>query len=432
MKPLLLLVPLFGGCSLLFDGKDLSGRGDLGATAGDDLAGAGGAVDLAGGSADLAGSSGDLGPRLATLSFSAGTAVVVGGSPWALGVGDFDGDGHIDVATANNGTKDVTLLFGDGHGALGDAHLLTMPQPAGASTCTPYALTVANLDGKGPVDLAVTCSDLGSVNGGAVYLGAASRVFAIQTLSALQTTTAIHPESIAAGDFNHDGKLDLAVGAYTQPGQVLLYYGAGDGTFAAASTLVAGPTVTTVAVGDLNGDGRDNLVAANGAAGTVGVYLQEPATNSLSSAVDYNAVSNPDGVRLFDLNHDGHLDIVTCDPANFGVVVLLNAASGNGTFPAGAGGAEPPEYAVHAAPTRPAFADFDLDGNLDIVTANPNGSVDVLRGLGDGTFKPALTLSGAAPSDVQVADFDQDGLVDFVVSNNRNPGSVTIYRNTSH
>ena len=118
---------------------------------------------------------------------------------------------------------------------------------------------------------------------------------------------------------------------------------------------------------------------------------------------------------------------------NDGVVVLLGAASGDGTFPGGAGAAKPPEYAVDLTPGNIASGDLDADGNIDLVTANQGGeSIDILRGKGDGTFFPSLKRVETTPSDVKIGDFNEDGLPDIVVSNNRDPGGVTLLLNTSH
>ena len=323
-RPSLLVVALLiaPGCSLLFDGHDLHGKGDggdgdmgIGEELGsDDLAGDHLADDLAG-SGDLGGG-GDLAHRL-TMSFAetASSPVAVGHAPYALRVGDFDGDGHLDVVTVNNTSADLSFLFGDGQGGFTAALNLVIPQPGSTGTaCSGYALTVGNFDGVGAVDVAATCTDQNTVNGGGVFLSNGNRTFTLKAITGLQSTARYQPQSIAAGDYDHDGKLDLAIGAYTQPGSVMIFKGNGGGTFATSPTKTFSVTgsITSVATGDFNGDGRDDLVASNGL-GNVTVFLQAPANNTLAAGVDYNAWSGSTGAHVVDLNHDGHLDIQTCD-----------------------------------------------------------------------------------------------------------------------
>jgi hypothetical protein len=375
-----------------------------------------------------------------TLSLAAapGAPVHIGGTPLQIAVGDFDGDGHLDVATANNSSANLSFVFGDGKGSFSPPLNVPMAQPnIGPPTCQAYAIVAGEFNGVAPIDVAATCTDGGNVNGGMVVLGDTMRKLLPKPIAALQAIkTQVLPESIAAGDFNHDGKLDLVIGGYNQPGQILILNGNGDGTFAVTPNsfpIVGGGSIESLAVGDLNLDGRDDFVASNDALGEIHVFLQATNGTIPTTPATYNGISASMGVRLSDVDHDGWPDILACDAANWGIVVMINGK--DGTFPTAAGNRQPPEYGSTSANPWHVFAgDLDKDGALDLVsTAYNANALDIFLGKGDGTFgKPTPHTNAMEPNDVVIADFNADGLPDVVYIEGFDPGGVFLLLNTSH
>src|SRR5215467_9061429 len=178
------------------------------------------------------------------------------------------------------------------------------------------------------------------------------------------------PVSVAVGDFNGDGLQDLAVAnheAYEGPDGVSVLLGNGDGTFQTARSLGAGSSPSSIAVGDFNRDGIQDLAVANNGFGSNNVsVLLGNGDGTFQAAVNFGAGNNPFYIAVGDFNGDGVQDLAV---ANYG--------------------------------------DFD------------SGNVSVLLGNGDGTFQTARILgAGSNPSSIAVGDFNRDGIQDLAVANN--------------
>ncbi|HEX5497638.1 MAG TPA: VCBS repeat-containing protein [Thermomicrobiales bacterium] len=302
------------------------------------------------------------------------------------------------------------------------------------NNCAPYAIAAGRFNADAIDDVVVTCTDLDAANYVYFLAGATNHNYQPVEIPALTTTSAIKPEGIAVGDFDHDGLRDLVI-ANAGVNQIWELRGKGDGTFAATATkLAAGDYARSLAVGDFDGDGKDDVAAADYDDAKLTVYLQGP--SGLAAGASYNTFGDNNGVAAGDLDGDGHGDLVTADSINNGVAVLIGSKTAAGTFPTATGTAQPPEYAAHPTPAAVAIADFNRDGKLDLAVANainPSGSIDVLLGNGDGTFGSAISLGASdTPVDIQIGDFNEDGLPDIIVTNNSAAPAVTVLLNTSH
>lgn len=226
-------------------------------------------------------------------TFQAAVNYGTGSGPWALAVGDFNGDGKLDVVTANIASNSISVLLGNGDGTF-------QPAVSYASGAQPMAIATGDFNGDGKLDLAVT-SDIGA--NVSVLLGNGDGTF--QT--AVNYNTGGEPRSLALGDFNGDGKLDLAV-ANRSDSNISVLLGNGDGTFQAAVNYAVGITPEALALADFNGDGKLDLVTANTNSSNVSVLLGN-GDGTFEAHMDYSGVLQPESLATGDFNGDGRIDL---------------------------------------------------------------------------------------------------------------------------
>ncbi len=380
---------------------------------------------------------GTVGILLGNGTGSFGSAVnygVGGGNVESLIVADLTGDGKPDVIAANGGSGDVGVLMGNGDGTFQNAVAYS---PGGQYA---FTLAAADVNGDGKLDLMVLyecddCTD-GTV---AVLLGEGNGTFYAAPGYSVPSV-----DSIVAVDVNGDGKLDLvmsgpdaggAIGSSKGGMSVLL--GKGDGTFLPATNYVTdGFYSNGVAVGDLNGDGKpdvmvssDCLGRSNCQEGTVSVYIGKGDGTFRNPSRYLSGGGNANGVATGDLNGDGKPDMVVANncapsPNCGGGVAAVFLGNGDGTF------RKPVLYNSGGYEARSiTLADVNGDGKLDLIVTNcagassncggVNGAVSVLLGNGDGTFRPAVSYSsgGVGAVSAAVGDMNGDGKLDLVVSN---------------
>jgi hypothetical protein len=391
-----------------------------------------------------------------TLSFAPATSYAAGGNPVFVATADFNGDGRADLAIPDLGLPGmISVLLGNGDGTFQPA------VPYATATPAPVAIAVADFNGDGKVDLAVA-TDSGA-SGFSIFLGNGDGTFqAAIGYGVLGSVT----NSIATADFNGDGKADLAVanGGSSVIGPVPSNYvsvvlGNGDGTFrTAVNYFTVGNEPSSIAIADLNGDGKADLAVADGL-GTVDVLIGNgDGTFQTSAAYDCTvanagSVCEPKGLAIADFNHDGKADIAVANagPAELGptapwsnVSILLG--NGDGTFP------DPVNYAAGSGPISQnagayspqsiVTADFNGDGNADLAVANysdenvDSDNVSVLLGNGDGTFQTfVLHAVDSVLSSLATGDFNGDGQPDLAVANGNledtGSNSVDVLLNTS-
>ena len=221
-----------------------------------------------------------------------------------------------------------------------------------------------------------------------------------------------NPAAVAVGDFNGDGKMDLAVVNFGDPsvndnGSVSILLGNGDGTFQPANNMVTGKNPSSIAVGDFNGDGRVDIVTVN-SDNTVSSLLGN-GDGTFQAHVEYGTGSGPEFVAVGDFNSDGRPDLVVTNSGGGSVSVLMG--NGNGTLQSHV------DYPTGGAANGVAVADLNGDGKLDLAVAAGNGLV-VLAGKGDGTFMQIWSSAalGIRSSSVTIGDFTNDGRPDVVLS----------------
>jgi Bacterial Ig-like domain (group 3)/FG-GAP-like repeat len=270
----------------------------------------------------------------------------------------------------------------------------------------PYCAAAGDFNNDGKMDLAVSNGN----NTVSVLLGNEDGTF--QPQMTYNTDPNGTPYAIAVGDFNEDGNTDLvvtnSVGGSSDTVSILL--GNGEGTFQPQQTYSVGFGAQGVAVGDFNYDGSADLAVTNDRDNTVSVLLGN-GDGTFQSQVTYAVGNQPSSISTADFNGDGQTDLVMSNLGDNSVSVLLG--NGDGTF-------QPQvAYAVGNYPVGVAVGDFNGDGNADLAVANGNDStVSVLLGNSDGTFQSQVAYAtGTFPFGTVVDDFDGDGKADLATPN---------------
>ncbi len=252
---------------------------------------------------------------------------------------------------------------------------------------------------------------------GSAALGAATRT---DSLAAQSTyTTGDHPQAVAVGDFDNDGKLDLVVANYGS-NTVSFMKGNGDGTFQSKVDYATGTNPISITVGDfVTADGKLDLVVANWGSDTVS-YLKGNGNGTFQTQVTFSTGHHPTAVGVGDFKADGNLDlaIVNYDDAT----VSVRLGSGSGTF------GSITNHTVGTHPRGIAVGDFDSDEKLELAVTNAgSNTVSWLASNGDGSFKTKVDYTtGTSPYGVEIADFNRDGHLDMAVANNGS-GSVSVF-----
>jgi hypothetical protein len=343
-------------------------------------------------------------------------------TPVAIVAGDFNGDGHLDLAVAGINYNDynpvtqsyvseVLVLLGNGDGTFQPPVVYVTGAVGFGFGQESGAIVAGDFTGDGKLDLAVANSGGSDQNGNplpsevSILLGNGDGTFQPE----VQYAVGLNPTSIVAGDFTGNGHLDLAIacrgdeGSYppgTDPGGLSVLLGNGDGTFQPQVIHAVGTDPYGVAAGDFTGNGHLDLAVASfdnssGGDGEVTVLVgngdgtfQPEATYTVAVGEGLVTVrfEGQDAILAGDFSGDGKLDLAVANPNTYSVSVLLG--SGDGTFqPA-------QQYAVVYPAICIVAGDFRGDGKLDLAVADLNSGVQILLGNGDGTFQPAISVPG--------------------------------------
>lgn len=346
----------------------------------------------------------------------------VKGRPYGVATGDFNGDGQADIAVAQQYGKTINVILSNGDGTF---------QPAvnylvGAR---PVALAVADLNRDGKLDLIVAQQSARlphqSLDTIGVLLGNGDGTFQPDIFY----PAGRHPVAVIAGDFNGDSKPDVAVANYggNLPASLVVLLGLGDGSFQipgiSETRLVTTPS--GIAAGDFNEDGKlDIAMSCRGGRAPVSVRLGKR-NGTFRAPIVLDPRTFAQTVAVGDLNGDGNLDVVSSNYGGYYLSVFLG--NGNGTFQADR------KYPSKILALSVAIGDFDGDGKPDLAVVDgfATNTVSLLPGKGDGSFADARNYEvGDTPDAVAIGDFNGDGMPDLAVANNSD-GTVSVLINAS-
>ena len=354
----------------------------------------------------------------AKVDFTTGT------NPISVAIGDIDGDGKPDLAVANLNSATVSVLLNTGSsGSISFATKVDF-----TTGTSPYSVAIGDIDGDGKPDLAIANYSSNAVS----VLRNTGSSGSISFATKVDFTTGTNPFSVAIGDIDGDGKPDLVVANSTSNTVSMLRNTGTSGSISFATTVdfATGTNPYSVAIGDIDGDGKLDLAVANNGSATVSVLRNTGSSGSISFAtkVDFTTGTNPFSVAIGDIDGDGKPDLAIANSSSATVSVLRNnGSSGSISF------ATKVDFTTGGNPRSVAIGDIDGDGKSDLAIANYNNTtVSVLRNTGSsGSISFATKVdftTGSFPFSVAFGDIDGDGKPDLVVANSTS-NTVSVLRN---
>jgi hypothetical protein len=358
----------------------------------------------------------------AARMFSAPRPYTTGDGPSAVAIADVNGDRKPDVVTANAEGKTISVLLNAGRRRF-RAH---RDSPL---TTAPHSLKLVDVDGDGKRDVVTAAPIQRGVAAGSlsILLNDAQRSFRLQQIYPICSSGL----QFGTGDMNDDGRVDVVAanpacfwGFFSS-----IFLNAGNGLFERSAICGGGAGKVAVAIGDVDTDGKPDLVTASVDADTISVGLNGgDVTRCPGTRVsdEFQTGRAPLALALRDLNGDGKRDVVTANYEAGTLSVLLN--KGDGTF------AVHVEYPTGGPPTSVAVGDLNGDHMPDIATTSSSaGAVSVRVNRGRGTFGPRhdYRTNGGHPSSVAIADLNSDGRPDLAVAN-EDTDNVSVFFNRTH
>ncbi|MFZ4582150.1 MAG: FG-GAP-like repeat-containing protein, partial [Paludibacter sp.] len=360
---------------------------------------------------------------IAAGSFATKVDVATGGSPYDIITGDFDGDRKVDVATV--AMADGNICIYRNTSTSGTVSFATRADIATGSN--PYHLAVGDFDGDGKLDLAVTNFNASTIS----VLRNTSSSGSISFAAKVDLATAANPISLTVGDFDADGKPDIAIVNFS-PALVSIFRNlssSGSISFDTKIDLTAVTTPYHITSGDVDGDGLTDLVYANSSGSVISTYRNTNTTRgvmSFAAKADFATNAQSRRVAIGDLDNDGKPDIVVSGSS----ATVMRNTSTSGAISLAAKS----DVTSGASPLKVAVTDMNGDGKLDIVTVSETGSYAsvLLNTCSSGTISFNTNVDytvGNTGRAAAVADIDGDGKPDIAVANSSS-NSFSVLRNT--
>jgi len=381
---------------------------------------------------------------ITTADFSAKVDFTTGANPFSVAIGDLDGDGKPDLAVVNQSSNSISVYRNTSNSGSIVAGSFAAKVDFIIGTL-PTSVAIGDLDGDGKPDLAVANRESNTISvfrntstSGSIVAGS----FAAKVDFTTGTNT--QPILVAIGDLDGDGKPDLAV-ANQNSASVSLFRNTSTsgsivaGSFAAKVDFTTGTTPRSIAIGDLDGDGKPDLAVANNGSASVSVFRNTSTTGSMiagsfAAKIDFITGTLPSSVAIGDLDGDGKPDMAVANTASNTVSVLRNTST-SGSVVAGSF-ADKVDFTTGSGSISVALGDLDGDGKPDLAVANLGSpTVSVLRNTSTigsivaGSFAAKVDFTtGTNPRSVAIGDLDGDGKPDLAVAN-FNSTTVSLLRN---
>lgn len=377
-----------------------------------------------------------------TVTFAAGANVAQvndRGPRFVLPV-DIDKDGTLDLAVAYAQNSVLSAFRGTSAGA---TISFATPQSRGVNTY-PFMVAAADVNGDNNVDLVAPCQNSTGVGSVAVLLGNGTTNPGTLTSTNVGLATQ-RPQWVRLLDLNGDNKLDVVVnlnGSAALNIAHLINMGGTTFQYNVANNLGSGNTPYSLAMGDFNKDGKPDIAALLAGTGNNVVPFRHNAVANAPWLTAGTAVGSGSGMAYHavsgDFDKDGNVDLVTVNNQMNGTISFIKGNGQGGFTSAVAANIS----TTGSFPEHIAVADLDGDGNLDVVTANyggagASGTVSWLLGNGNGTFKGMqnLNMGNGKFNSVGIADFNKDGVLDIVATDFRpgsggNEGAIVVWRGT--
>jgi len=382
------------------------------------------------------------GGAIETNSFAPKVDFATGNYPYCVAIGDLDGDGKPDLATAIEGDNILSVFKNGSTTGIITANSFApkVDFTTGLNT-NPQSVAIGDLDGDGKPDLATANSN--STVSILKNTGITGEIAPISFVAKVDFNTGMVSRSVAIGDLDGDGRPDLAVAnAHSLSNTVSVFKNmTATGTitansFAVKVDIATGENPSSVAVGDLDGDGKPDLAVANDGSNTVSVFRNTGVAgaitvSSFAPKVDFATGSNPTYVAIGDLDSDGKPDLAVTNSNNNTISVFRNASTiGVLSFAAKV------DFTTGSHPHSVAIGDLDGDGKVDLAVENNGAStVSVFKNTSTtgaitaNSFATKIDFAtGGSTWSIAIGDLDGDGKPDLAVTGFNN--TVSILRNT--
>ncbi len=346
------------------------------------------------------------------INFSS-TIFPTGNFPFSVAIGDMDGDGLPDLVVANSNSYTVSVLRNTS--TSGNVSFAT--QQSFSTGITPVSIAIGDIDGDGLPDLAIANLNDSTVS----VLRNTSTSGNVSFATQVTFSTGRNPFSVAIGDIDGDGLPDLAVANFSANTVSVLRNTStrGNVSFATEQSFLSGSEPHSVVIGDIDGDGKLDLAIANDLSNTVAVLRNISTVGVVSFATrqTFSTDTTPQSVAIGDIDGDGKLDLATANGGSSTVSVLKNTStSGNVSF------AAQQSFSTGSGSFSVAMGDLNADGLPDLAITNTNdNTVSILKNTSNSSSISFATqenfFTGNLPFSVAMGDMDGDGLPDLAIAN---------------